>query len=182
MALWEFEGKKPKIGGGTWVAPSADIIGDVIIGKSCYIGPGARIRGDYGKIRIGHESSIQENVIIHARPEDQTTIGNHVTLGHGCIIHNATLEDYVVIGMGAVVSDYVVMKEWAILGEAGLARQRQEFGPGAIGVGVSAKIIGNIHDESKRTVKAELLEFKQKYVEMASRFLKKGAFVKIKTG
>ncbi len=181
MALWEFEGKKPKIGEGTWVATSADVIGDVIIGKNCYIGPGARVRGDYGKIRIGDGCSIQENVVIHARPDEQTTIGNHVTLGHGCIIHNATLENYVVVGMGAVVSDYVVMKEWAVLGEAGLARQRQEFEPGAIGVGVSAKIIGNIHDSSKTAVKEELLKFKEKYVEMASRFLKEGAFVKIQT-
>ncbi|MHA1993726.1 MAG: gamma carbonic anhydrase family protein [Candidatus Hodarchaeales archaeon] len=181
MALWEFEGKRPKIGEGTWVAPSADVIGDVVIGKNCYIGPGARIRGDYGKVRVGDGCSIQENVIIHARPDEKSSIGNRVTLGHGCIIHNATLEDYVVVGMGAVVSDYVVMKEWSVLGEAGLARQRQEFEPGAIGVGVSAKIIGNIHDSSKQAVKEELLRFKKKYVEMASRFLKEGAFIKIQT-
>jgi len=181
MALWEFEGKKPIIGEGTWVAPSADVIGDVFIGKKCYIGPGARVRGDYGKVRVGEGCSIQENVIIHARPEELTTIGNYVTLGHGCIIHNATLEDYVVVGMGAVVSDYVVMKEWSILGEAGLARQRQEFEPGAIGVGTPSKIIGNIHDSSKKGVKDELLRFKEKYIEMASRFLKEGAFIKIQT-
>ena len=111
MALWEFEGKRPEIGEGTWVVPSADVIGDVIIGKNCYIGPGARIKGDYGKVRVGDGCSIQENVIIHARPDEEASIGNHVTLGHGCIIHNATLEVYVVVGMGAVVSDYVVMKE-----------------------------------------------------------------------
>ena len=70
MALWAFEGKKPKIGEGIWIAPTADIIGSVIIGKNCYIGPGARVRGDYGRIRIGNGSSIQENVIIHARSDD----------------------------------------------------------------------------------------------------------------
>jgi phenylacetic acid degradation protein len=140
MVVWEFEGKKPILGDGTWVAPTADVIGAVIIGKRCYIGPGARIRGDYGEVKIGNECSVQENVIIHARPEEKTVIGNQVTLGHGCIIHNAELDDYVVVGMGAVVSDYVQMKEWSILGEAGLARQGQLFKPGEIGVGVPAKI------------------------------------------
>ncbi|MHA2052536.1 MAG: gamma carbonic anhydrase family protein [Candidatus Hodarchaeales archaeon] len=179
MAIWEFEGKKPIIGEGTWVAPTGDVIGDVKIGKNCYIGPGARIRGDYGKIEIGNECSVQENVIIHARPDEKTLIGNQVTLGHGCIIHNATIEDNVVVGMGAVVSDYVLMKEWSILGEAGLARQGQKFDSGAIGVGVPAKIVGNIHDPSKEKIKAELLKFKLKYVEMASRYLNPGAFLKL---
>ncbi|MHA2343628.1 MAG: hypothetical protein ACXADW_17315 [Candidatus Hodarchaeales archaeon] len=89
------------------------------------------------------------------------------------------LHYYVVIGMGAVVSDYVLMKEWAVLGEAGLARQGQKFEPGEIGVGVPAKIVGNIHDESKSKVKTELFLFKKKYSEMASRYLKKGAFKKV---
>jgi carbonic anhydrase/acetyltransferase-like protein (isoleucine patch superfamily) len=179
MVLWEFEGKSPQIREGTWIALSADVIGDVIIKKNCYIGPGARVRGDYGKIRVDEGCSIQENVIIHTRPDEQTSIGKFVTLGHGCIIHNATLEDYVVIGMGAVVSDYVLMKEWAVLGEAGLARQGQKFEPGEIGVGVPAKIVGNIHDESKSKVKTELFLFKKKYSEKASRYLKKGAFKKV---
>ena len=52
MVVWEFEGKSPQIGEGTWIAPTADVIGDVIIDKNCYVGPGARVRGDYGKIRI----------------------------------------------------------------------------------------------------------------------------------
>ncbi|MHA2215397.1 MAG: gamma carbonic anhydrase family protein [Candidatus Hodarchaeales archaeon] len=173
MVLWEFEGKSPQIREGTWIALSADVIGDVIIKKNCYIGPGARVRGDYGKIRVDEGCSIQENVIIHTRPDEQTSIGKFVTLGHGCIIHNATLEDYVVIG------DYVLMKEWAVLGEAGLARQGQKFEPGEIGVGVPAKIVGNIHDESKSKVKTELFLFKKKYSEKASRYLKKGAFKKV---
>jgi phenylacetic acid degradation protein len=179
MVLWEFEGKLPQIGKGTWVAPSADVIGDVIIKDNCYIGPGARVRGDYGRIRVDEGCSIQENVIIHARPDEQTLIGKFVTLGHGCIIHNATLEDYVVIGMGAVVSDYVLMKEWSVLGEAGLAKQGQIFEIGAIGVGVPAKIVGNIYDESKTKAKAELLQFKEKYCEMASRYLQEGAYKKV---
>ena len=130
-------------------------------------------------VSLSERCSIQENVIIPARLDEQTTIGKFVTLGQGCIIHNATLEDYVVIDMGAVVSDYVLMKAWAVLGEAGLSRQGQKFEPGAIGVGVPAKIVGNIHDELKSKIKSELFHFKKKYCEMALRYLEEGAFKKV---
>jgi len=75
MSIYEFENKKPFIGKDTYIFESADIIGDVIIGENCYIGPGARIRGDYGSIKIGNNTAIEENVVIHARPNDITIIG-----------------------------------------------------------------------------------------------------------
>ncbi len=71
MAIWEFEGKKPSIEKGTFVFPTADIIGNVTIGSNCYIGPGSVLRGDYEKIMMGSGCSIQENVIIHARPDEE---------------------------------------------------------------------------------------------------------------
>ena len=106
MAIYEFEGKKPRIGHGTYVAETAAIIGDVVIGSECYVAPGAVVKGDYGSICIGDGTSVQDNVVVHARPGEQTVIGDNVTLGHGCIVHNATIRDNAVIGMGAIVSDY----------------------------------------------------------------------------
>ncbi|EMR74634.1 acyltransferase family protein [Thermoplasmatales archaeon SCGC AB-540-F20] len=82
MSIYEFENKKPSIGKGTFIFKSADVIGDVVIGENCYIGPGARIRGDYGSIRIGDNTAVEENVVIHARPDDITNIGTYVTIGH----------------------------------------------------------------------------------------------------
>ncbi|HET7375235.1 MAG TPA: gamma carbonic anhydrase family protein, partial [Anaerolineae bacterium] len=72
MALYEFEGKRPQIGLTSFIPETADVIGDVIIGEGCFIGVGARIRGDYGSIRIGDRTSVQENVVIHAREDDET--------------------------------------------------------------------------------------------------------------
>ena len=86
MSIYEFENRKPSIGKGTFIFKSADVIGDVVIGENCYIGPGARIRGDYGSIQIGNNTAIEENVVIHARPNDVTNIGNNVTIGHAAII------------------------------------------------------------------------------------------------
>ena len=71
MSIYEFENKKPSIGKGTFIFPSADVIGDVIIGENCYVGPGARIRGDYGSIQIGNDTAVEENVVIHARPNEK---------------------------------------------------------------------------------------------------------------
>ena len=102
MTIASFEGKTPRIGAGTYVHPSADVFGDVTLGEGCWIGPGARIRGDYGTIVLGDHCSVEDNCVIHARPGEQTTIGNWVTIGHGSVIHNVQMiHDYVIIGMGA---------------------------------------------------------------------------------
>jgi carbonic anhydrase/acetyltransferase-like protein (isoleucine patch superfamily) len=114
MAVYRFDGKEPKIGRDCYIADSAEVIGDVVIGDGCYVGPNAVIRGDYGSIVIGNETAVEEGVIIHARPKERTTIGNRVTLGHGAIIHNCRIDDNVVIGMGAVVSDYAEVREWGL--------------------------------------------------------------------
>ncbi len=179
MAIWRFEDKIPQIGEGTFVAPTADVIGDVVIGSDCYVGPGARIRGDYGKIIIGDGCSIQENVVIHARPDEVTKVGSRVTMGHGCVLHNCIVEDNVVIGMRAVVSDYVLLKEWAIVGEGAVVSRGKTIRSGEIVVGIPAKGIGNIFDESKKEVREELVRFKDKYIEMAHRHLAEGALEKI---
>jgi carbonic anhydrase/acetyltransferase-like protein (isoleucine patch superfamily) len=107
MTVASFEGQTPRIGAGTYIHPSADVFGDVTIGAGCWIGPGARIRGDYGVIVLGDHCSVEDNCVIHARPGEQTTIGNWVTVGHGAVIHNVEMiHDYAIIGMGAVVSDW----------------------------------------------------------------------------
>ncbi len=178
MAIWRFEDKYPVVGDTTYVASSADIIGNVEIGENCYIGPGARIRGDYGKIVIGDGCSIQENVVIHARPDDQTTIGNNVTVGHAALIHNATIEDNAVVGMRSIVSDFAHLKEWAVLGEGALAKNSFVLNEGEIAIGLPAKVIGNINDKPK--MKEQLWKFKLKYQEMAKRHNTQGALEKIR--
>ncbi len=162
MALYEFEGKRPTIGKTSFVPESADIIGDVVIGEGCFIGVGARIRGDYGKIRIGDRTSVQENVVIHAREGDQTVVGSNVQLGHGCILHNCTVKDNAVIGVGAILTDFSVVGDWAIVGEGAVVRG--EIPDGKIAVGVPAKVIGEVTE----THKQEWQYYKDKYAELAS--------------
>ncbi len=170
MAIYAFEDRTPRIGAGTYVHPSADVLGDVTVGAGCWIGPGARLRGDYGTIVIGDHTSIEDNCVIHARPGEQTTIGNWVTIGHGAIIHNVQMiHDYAVIGMGSVVSDWAVVGTWAVVAEGAVVRQGQEIPDGAIAVGVPARLLDKLVDD---TYKAEWLRFKQIYVDLARRYPK----------
>jgi phenylacetic acid degradation protein len=166
LTVYEFESRVPVIGNNTYVSHSASVIGKVTIGEECYIAPGAVVKGDYGEVRIGDGCSIQDNVIVHARPDEITVIGNNVTLGHGCIVHNATIEDEAVIGMGAIVSDYAVVGAWAIIGEGAVIRQHFEVPGEKIAVGVPAKVIGDV----KAHHKEELSRFKAIYRNLANRY------------
>lgn len=166
MALYEFEGKRPVIGEGTYVAESADVIGDVTIGRDCFIGPGARIKGDYGSVTIGDGTSVQENCVVHARPDEKCVIGSRCTVGHGSILHNCSLEDGVVIGMGAIVSDWAVLGEDSLVGEGAVIRQSAEIPARKIAVGVPARVVGDINDG----VREFQALARRVYVELAHRY------------
>lgn len=166
MTLYEFEGRIPRIDPTAYVAPSAQVIGRVIIGADCYIGHGAILRGDYGMIEVGEGTAVEEGVIVHARPDDVTRIGRRVTLGHGAMVHNATIEDGAVIGMRAVISDFSVVGAGAIVGEMGLVKQRQEIPPRKIAVGVPVRVVGDVSEKNHdMTVWAKDL-----YVDLARRY------------
>ena len=149
MAVYEFEGRVPKLGENVYVHPSADIIGLVTLGDDCFVAPGARIRGDYGEIVIGDGTSIEENCVIHARPDQVTRVGDYVTVGHGSIIHGATIHDYAVIGMGSIISDWAVVGEWAAIDEGAVVTQSMEIPPEKVAVGVPAKVVGDVKKDWK---------------------------------
>jgi phenylacetic acid degradation protein len=166
VTIYEFEGRVPKLGENVYVHPSADIIGLVTLGDDCFVAPGACIRGDYGEIIIGKGTSIEENCVIHARPDQVTNIGDYVTVGHGSIIHTATVDDYVVIGMGSIISDWAAVGEWAAIGEGAVVIQNSQIPPGKVAVGVPAKIIGDVGKEWK-----ELWgRYKPVYPDLARRY------------
>jgi len=142
MPIYEIEGKSPQIGRGTWMAPSAEIIGDVEIGENCYIGFGAIIRGDFGKIIIGNQSLVEEGVVIHTA--ELTEIGNKVIIGHLAMIHDATIHDRALIGMKAMICEYATIGEWSIIAEQSLVRKQTTIPPGKIAAGSPAKVVGDV--------------------------------------
>lgn len=166
MAVYEVDGHTPIIGKGTYICDSASVIGNVVLGTNCFVGPGARIRGDYGRIEIGDSSSVEDNCIIHARPGEITRVGAHVTLGHGCILHNCTIKDYAVIGMGAIVSDWAVVNRWAVVAEGAMVRNGFEVPEEMIAVGVPAKLLDMTVSPA---YKDDWEHFKNIYVRLSSK-------------
>ena len=165
--IYTFENHTPEIAPSSYIHPSADVLGQVVISEGCWIGPGARLRGDYGRITIGDNTSIEDNCVIHARPDEQTTIGAWVTIGHGAIVHNATIEDYALIGMGSIVSDWATIGQWAVVGEGAVVRQNQQIPADRIAVGTPARLLDKTVSEEFKT---QWTHFKKLYVSLAGRY------------
>lgn len=168
--MYEFEGKKPRIGTGTYIAPSAQVIGDVVIGDGCYIGHGAVIRADYGAVRIGDGTAVEENVVIHAPPGDTCVIGSRCTLGHGAVVHGAFLGDWSVVGMNAVTSLFSRVGTWTVVAEGAVVKQRGELPDGVVAAGAPAKPVRPLREEEKEVWRRN----KQLYVDLAGRYLADG--------
>jgi carbonic anhydrase/acetyltransferase-like protein (isoleucine patch superfamily) len=149
MPSYEFEGKSPSIDPSAWVAPSADIIGDVRIEAECYVGWQAVLRGDQGTIVIRRGSAIEEGVIIHTTPKFICQIGPEATIGHGAILHNARIDRFAVVGILATVSNYARVGEWSIIGEMGLVAGNQQVPAESIAVGQPVKVIGTVTRKHK---------------------------------
>jgi carbonic anhydrase/acetyltransferase-like protein (isoleucine patch superfamily) len=123
--IFRYEDKEPKVGKGTYVSDSAKIIGDVTLGGNCYIGHGAIIRADYGKIVIGDGAAIQEGVIICSPLENISTLGDYVTIAPGAIVHSKVIGNHTVIGIGAILGIDSQIGAWTLVAEGGVVRMRQ---------------------------------------------------------
>jgi len=150
------------------VDEDAKVIGDVTIGAQCYVGPGARIRGDYGTVVIGDKTSIQENCVLHARINEKCEVGNHVQIGHGALLHTCVVKDYAVVGIGAVVSDYATVGVWSIVGEGAVVTSGQSIQDAKVAVGVPAKIIRDVTESEKHLWS----KYKEAYADLALRYPK----------
>ena len=168
--LYKFDGKRPTIGKDTYVSDLATVIGDVVIGDNCYIGHGAILRGDYGRIEVGDGTSVEEGVIIHSPPGKTNRIGNRVTIGHGSVIHGKSIGDRAVIGMGAVISIRSEIGEGAIIAEGCIVKMKQIIPSGVVVAGNPGQIVREISYKDK-----ELWErVKQLYIDLAKKYLDKG--------
>ena len=166
MALYRFADCRPMVGTGSYVSDSARVIGDVVIGDDCYIGHGVILRGDYGSIKIGSSTAIEENAVVHIRPQGLSRIGASVTIGHGAVVHGNVIADYAVIGMGAVIAFDAEIGEWSIVAEGCVVTNGQQIPPGKLVVGVPARIVGAVEARHK-----EFWTYgKQVYVDLARRY------------
>ena len=147
MAIYSFNGFIPVVKPSSFVHPQASVIGDVIIGENVYIGPGAAIRGDWGRIIIEDGCNVQENCVIHMFPGTTVYLKRGAHIGHGAIIHGGTIGENSLVGMNAVVMDYVEIGKESIIGALCFVPSKMQIPPRSLVVGNPAKIIKEVSDE-----------------------------------
>ncbi|WP_421878240.1 gamma carbonic anhydrase family protein [Marinoscillum sp.] len=160
-------GYTPKQGKDCWLADNATIIGDVTMGDSCTVWFNAVVRGDVNFIKIGDRTNIQDNATIHGTFEKApTTIGSDVSIGHNAIVHGCTLEDQVLIGMGAMVMDGAVVKTGAIVAAGAVVLEGTVVEENTIYAGVPAKRVKTVEGKNREM----LLRIAGNYLKYAQWF------------
>ncbi|MCH2197955.1 MAG: transferase hexapeptide repeat family protein [Flavobacteriales bacterium] len=145
--FYEFKGFIPVVHPSSYVHPLAAVTGNVIIGKDCYIGPGAAIRGDWGGIVIKDGCNVQENCTVHMFPGVTLTLDEGAHIGHGAIVHGANIGKNVLVGMNAVIMDEAEIGDGSIIGALSFVKAKTVIPPRSLVVGNPAKIIKEVCDD-----------------------------------
>jgi len=145
--IYAYDNIVPVVDPTAFVHETAVIIGDVIIGPDCYIGPGAVLRGDFGRIRIEAGSNVQETCVIHSFPNQDVVLEENSHIGHGAILHGCHIGENVLIGMNAVVMDKAMVGRDCIVGALSFIKAGQEFDAGQMIAGAPAKVLRPLSED-----------------------------------
>ncbi len=145
--IFEFKGHRPVIHKSAFIHPNATVTGNVVIGRNVYIGPGAAIRGDWGKIIIEDGCNVQENCTIHMFPGTEVLLKQDAHIGHGAIIHGATIGKNVLVGMNSVIMDNAIIGDECIIGALSFVPADTITEKRKLLVGNPAKAIKDVSDE-----------------------------------
>jgi len=145
--FYAFNGMRPVVHPTAFVHPQANVTGDVWIGRDVYIGPGAVLRGDWGRITVGDGANVQENCIVHVFPGLDVVLEESAHIGHGAIVHGAHVGRNCLIGMNAVLMDQAVIGAESIVGALSFVPQGMQVPPRSVVVGNPARIIKEVTDE-----------------------------------
>ncbi len=145
--IYSFKGFIPVVHESSFVHPQAAVTGNVIIGKNVYIGPGAAIRGDWGAIIIEDGCNVQENCTLHMFPGTTVLLKENAHIGHGAVIHGATIGRNCLVGMNSVIMDNVVLEDECIVGAMSFIKADEQFPSRSLIAGNPAKIIKQVSDE-----------------------------------
>ncbi len=162
------KGVSPQIPEDCFVAPNATIVGNVVMGSECSIWFNAVVRGDVNKIKMGNKVNVQDGACIHCTyQKTETLIGNNVSIGHNAIVHGCTVEDNVLIGMGAIVMDRARIGKNSIIAAGAVVLEDTDVPPGSIFAGVPAK---KVKDISQELLQGEVERIANNYLMYSSWF------------
>jgi len=145
--VYSFNGIVPVVHPSSFIHPQAAVTGNVVIGKKCYIGPGAAIRGDWGRIIIEDGCNVQENCTVHMFPGITVLLKKGAHIGHGAVIHGATIGRQCLVGMNAVIMDDVVLGDECIVGALSFIKAGEQFDRRSLIVGNPAKMVRKVSNE-----------------------------------
>ena len=167
LTVYSIDGVTPVVDPTAYVHPSAVLIGDVIIGRDCYIGPAASLRGDFGRLEVRAGANVQDTCVLHAFPGHDTIIEEGGHIGHGAVLHGCTIKRGALVGMNAVVNDNAVIGEYAIVAAMAFVKAGMIVPPRMLVAGMPAKIVRELTD----TEIAWKREGTESYVDLTRRSL-----------
>jgi phenylacetic acid degradation protein len=147
MPVYSLEGVVPVVDPSAFVHPQAVLIGDVVIGPRCYVGPGASLRGDMGRIVMGPGSNVQDNCVLHTFPTKEVRLEEDAHIGHGAVLHGCTVKRGALVGINAVLMDDVVVGEEALVGAASFVRAGFIVPPRTLVTGAPARAVRELSEE-----------------------------------
>ena len=164
MSIVAYRGIVPKIHSTVFVADGAHIIGDVEIGELSSVWYNVVVRGDVNRIRIGERTNIQDNAVLHVAHDDYPLIvGSNITIGHGVVLHAATIRDQCLLGMGAIILDNAFVGPYALVAAGSVVLANTVIPEGTLAAGVPAKVIRLLTDAERQSIVQSALN----YVEYA---------------
>ena len=168
MTLYGFEGKEPRVAEDAFVAPTASLIGDVVLEAETSVWFGAVLRADFDRIVLGRGSCVQDNAVIHAAEGLPTIVGASVTVGHAAMLEGCVVEDGALIAMGAIVLQRARIGAGAMVAAGSVVREGQEIPAGALAAGVPAVVKKDVDGSSRdwvETAAAEYRELRRRYLD-----------------
>lgn len=145
--VYSYDGVTPVIDPDAFVHPAAVVIGDVIVAARCYVGPGAVLRGDFGRIEMRRGSNLQETCVVHSFPNLEVIIEEDGHVGHGAVLHGCHIGRNAMVGMNAVVMDEAVIGENSIVAALAFVKAGAQIPPGSLAVGAPAKVVRNLSED-----------------------------------
>ncbi len=168
MPCYALDGVAPEVDEtGVWIAPNAQVMGKVILGKSSSVWFGSVLRGDIEPIRVGAYTNVQDGSVLHTDTGLPLVLGDSCTIGHMAIVHGCQIEDRVLVGMGATVMNGVALAKDTIVGAGALVTEGKSFPPRSLIVGAPARLVRELNDEEV----ASIVHSAKRYAKNAQRYL-----------
>ena len=161
--LYDLENKKIQNSGDNWVAPNANVIGDVTLEKNTSIWFNATLRGDIENIYVGEGSNVQDGSVLHTDPGYPLKIGKNVTVGHLAMLHGCTIGDNSLIGIGAVILNNAKIGNNCVIGAKSLITENKEIPDNSLVVGSPGRVIRKVTDEEVKAIKENAIRYQENW-------------------